>query len=427
MNQLFDTSRWWLLVGRHWSENRKKYSLALIAIGGLMLLWFVLILSTDGHRGFNYGMQSITYYFGLFLVGCLYGSMLFADLGSKTRGLNYLVVPASQLEKLLCALFYSVVVFFLCYTAIFYVVDWAMIKISNAATYSYWLKHHSIGDVFEPQHIANVFLPAPENHHAEPIEQYLLLFYIVLQAAFILGSVFFTRFTLIKTVISLLLISLVMTFMVGKVITRILPPGNYYHGITSYEILTYKQIPDHGGIMIYSDPETDKLVSLPEWIGSVLLFLLKYAFAPLFWLAAFYPLKEKDIYEGIKNIIMQFRESQAIYLQIADYVCEQILLKEWKADARIPSVRELAIQLEVNPNTVLRTFDFLQQQEIIYNQRGIGYFVSAAAYKNALQYRKDAFSEKDLPGVFRNMYLLGMELDELKPRFDKYKKQHFSN
>ncbi|MEO5593369.1 MAG: GntR family transcriptional regulator [Chitinophagaceae bacterium] len=124
---------------------------------------------------------------------------------------------------------------------------------------------------------------------------------------------------------------------------------------------------------------------------------------------------------------MQFKESQAIYLQIADYVCEKILLKEWKTDERIPSVRELAVQLEVNPNTVMRTFDFLQQQEIIYNQRGIGYFVGATAYKNALQYRKEAFSEKDLPNIFRNMYLLGLELDELKPRFDKYKKQHFSN
>ena len=122
---------------------------------------------------------------------------------------------------------------------------------------------------------------------------------------------------------------------------------------------------------------------------------------------------------------MQFRESQAIYLQIADYVCEKILLKEWVADARIPSVRELAIQLEVNPNTAMRAVEFLQQQEIIYNQRGIGYFVSSTAYKNALQYRKSEFTEKDMPAVFRNMYLLGMELEELKPRFEKYKKQHF--
>jgi GntR family transcriptional regulator len=123
---------------------------------------------------------------------------------------------------------------------------------------------------------------------------------------------------------------------------------------------------------------------------------------------------------------MQFRESQAIYLQIADYICEKILLKEWKADERIPSVRELAVQLEVNPNTVMRTVEFLQQQEIIYNQRGIGYFVTADAYKNAVQYRKNEFAERDMPAVFRTMYLLGMDLDELKPRFEKYKKQHFA-
>lgn len=123
---------------------------------------------------------------------------------------------------------------------------------------------------------------------------------------------------------------------------------------------------------------------------------------------------------------MQFRESQAIYLQIADYICEKILLKEWKTDQRIPSVRELAVQLEVNPNTVMRTVEFLQQQEIIYNQRGIGYFVAADAYKNAVQYRKNEFTEKDMPAVFRSLYLLGMELDELKPRFEKYKKQNFA-
>lgn len=123
---------------------------------------------------------------------------------------------------------------------------------------------------------------------------------------------------------------------------------------------------------------------------------------------------------------MQFRESQAIYLQIADYVCEKILLKEWTVDERIPAVRELAVQLEVNPNTVMRTYDFLQNQEIIYNQRGIGYFVSSTAMKHAIEYRKLEFTEKDLPKVFHNMFLLGMEVDDLKSKFEKYKKQHFA-
>jgi GntR family transcriptional regulator len=123
---------------------------------------------------------------------------------------------------------------------------------------------------------------------------------------------------------------------------------------------------------------------------------------------------------------MQFRESQPIYIQIADHVCERILLKEWPPETRIPSVRELAIQLEVNPNTVMRTYEFLQQKEIIFNQRGIGFFVGVQAVKQATQYWMETFVEKDLPQVFRSMCLLGMTPEELAKPFDKYKKQHFN-
>ena len=123
---------------------------------------------------------------------------------------------------------------------------------------------------------------------------------------------------------------------------------------------------------------------------------------------------------------MQFRESSAIYLQIAEYVCERVLLKEWKAEERIPAVRELAMQLEVNPNTVMRTYEFLQQQNIIYNQRGIGYFVGPEAIKNATQYRKTEFLDNELPSLFRNLFMLGMNIEELKPRFEKYINQNFS-
>jgi len=123
---------------------------------------------------------------------------------------------------------------------------------------------------------------------------------------------------------------------------------------------------------------------------------------------------------------MQFRESIAIYLQIADYICERILLKEWKSGERIPAVRELAVQVEVNPNTVMRTFEFLQGQNIIHNQRGIGYFVSPDAIKNAMLYRKTEFIEKELPNIFRNVYMLGMEIDELKMRYETFKKQNLS-
>lgn len=120
---------------------------------------------------------------------------------------------------------------------------------------------------------------------------------------------------------------------------------------------------------------------------------------------------------------MQFRETQSIYLQIADYVCEKILLKEWIAGERIPSVRELAVQLEVNPNTIMKTYEFLQQEKIIFNQRGIGFFAVSNAIEQATRYRRDWFVEKDLPQLFRSLYLLGMDPEELKPLYQQFKKQ----
>ena len=122
---------------------------------------------------------------------------------------------------------------------------------------------------------------------------------------------------------------------------------------------------------------------------------------------------------------MEFKESQAIYLQIADYICEQILLDKWKADDRLPSVRELAVQTEVNPNTVMRTCEYLQQYEIIYNKRGIGYFVASDAMKRIKQLKKERFMENELPQFFRNIYLLDIELDELKTHYEKYKRSNF--
>ena len=77
---------------------------------------------------------------------------------------------------------------------------------------------------------------------------------------------------------------------------------------------------------------------------------------------------------------MNFKESKAIYLQIADRICDEILLGQFGEEERIPSVREYAAIVEVNANTVMRSFDYLQSQNIIYNKRGIGYFVAPGAF-----------------------------------------------
>jgi GntR family transcriptional regulator len=122
---------------------------------------------------------------------------------------------------------------------------------------------------------------------------------------------------------------------------------------------------------------------------------------------------------------MEFRDNKAIYLQIAEYVCEHILLEKWKVEEKIPSVREMAVDLEVNPNTVMRTYELLQQKNIISNKRGIGFFVADEAMANVKSYRKTQFMDDELPVVFRNLYLLNIGFDELKDRYQSFVNANF--
>jgi DNA-binding transcriptional regulator YhcF (GntR family) len=124
---------------------------------------------------------------------------------------------------------------------------------------------------------------------------------------------------------------------------------------------------------------------------------------------------------------MDFRDKQAIYLQIAEYVSEQILLNRWPVGEKIPSVRELAAELEVNPNTVMRTYEFLSQKAVIANKRGIGYFPNPDANDRIRDYRREQFLENDLPVFFKNLYLLGIDLSEIETRYEQYVAANYSH
>ncbi|MGX7420159.1 GntR family transcriptional regulator [Carnobacterium gallinarum] len=73
---------------------------------------------------------------------------------------------------------------------------------------------------------------------------------------------------------------------------------------------------------------------------------------------------------------MDFDESKPIYQQIIHQIESWIVNERWKSDVKVPSVRELAEELEVNPTTIQRAYSVLEQTEILVNQRGIGKFVT---------------------------------------------------
>lgn len=119
---------------------------------------------------------------------------------------------------------------------------------------------------------------------------------------------------------------------------------------------------------------------------------------------------------------MDFKENKAIYLQIADYIGDNILSGKLAAEERVPSVREMAAEIEVNPNTVARTYELLQQQGVIYTRRGLGYFVTPQAREAIMQERRNALMQGELDYFLNRLSAVGIKPDELKQLYENYVK-----
>lgn len=109
---------------------------------------------------------------------------------------------------------------------------------------------------------------------------------------------------------------------------------------------------------------------------------------------------------------MNWNEHKAIYLQIADRIIEDILNEKLKSGERVASVRDLAAQIQVNPNTVVRSYGMLEQESILHNQRGLGFYIAEEAIEKARALKRKEFLEQTLPEVFKTMQLLQIPVSE---------------
>jgi hypothetical protein len=281
MNQTFSYPRWQMLVASHWAEHRKRYLLALLAVGGLQAGWYSFLLLIDNFGPINLFIQYATYYCGLFLVGCFYASTIFSELGNKSRAIQYLSIPASHLEKLLCGILFGVVLFFVAFTIVFYIVDIPMVSLANRIVSN------------EQQHWPNSFLPIGRigvlniwNTEWAPIidrRYHLFLFaYFAIQSAFLLGSVYFARWSFIKTVVTLAIFWVVFILYSQKGIAEHLPDGWHGHDLVRWSKNT-------GGLA------GQHLVTLPGAMEKILIFLMQFSVPPIFWVITYFRLKEKEV------------------------------------------------------------------------------------------------------------------------------------
>ena len=116
---------------------------------------------------------------------------------------------------------------------------------------------------------------------------------------------------------------------------------------------------------------------------------------------------------------MEFKEQKAIYLQIAEHVCDNILAGKYHEGEKLPSVRELAMEAEVNVNTVARSLEWLQQKGVAVTKRGLGNFVAEGGVQAVEALRRDEFFSEQLPDLFRVMHALGVGIDEVVTYWNK--------
>lgn len=284
-NQVFSFSRWWLLVAKHWVEHGRRYLLTLLAIGGLIAVWEAFVITVVPYAPLEPFMQFATYMVGLFFTGCLFASSLFAELSNRKQALPWLSLPASHLEKLLCAILFGVVLFYLAFTLMFYLVDIPMVEWANSI-----LRRHPLnfpGNVVSPVPESLVYNVISAAGAPVPEKEWHLFTagYFAIQAAFLLGSVCFTRFSFIKTVVAGLLFVVAFVIFQKLVLIPLQPVGwsnNFFRWTQEMNEL--------------SDPETPmREVRLPYRLDAVLLLLAQIGIAPFFWLVTWFRLKEKEV------------------------------------------------------------------------------------------------------------------------------------
>lgn len=120
---------------------------------------------------------------------------------------------------------------------------------------------------------------------------------------------------------------------------------------------------------------------------------------------------------------MNFQDNKAIYLQIADRIGNQILSGTLPTEGKVPSVRELAAEIEVNANTVARTYEYLQQSGVIYTKRGLGYFVSPDAKEKIVAMRREQLMQGEMDYFLGQLKAVGITPAELQDIYQDYLKQ----
>lgn len=227
MNKYFSLRRFMMLLKSHWAEYRKRYALFTLAMFCVMLFGAICILIVTPEL-YKDESQYALYIFSYFVVGVIFSGTFLNAMNDKSKGITYLLTPASSFEKLLCALLFTLPILFIVFTIAFYIIDIPIVKLSNMIRYENYLRDKALNisnsyyynQKFEPYKIITFCFSYGRERETYDIIKHILWIGLGLQAFFLAGSAYFKRFSFVKTLLaSFLTFLFFMVFM--YVITRV--------------------------------------------------------------------------------------------------------------------------------------------------------------------------------------------------------------
>lgn len=269
-NNILSAGRFSAYLKKHLVDNYRFYGMAVVVITGLalLLLTFVGIIEANFSR---YSDLLPFYLIGLYVTGFIFTSMSFNELGNKPRGIDYLLLPASHLEKFLTTLLITTVGFLLVYHVAFFLAAKVLDTIISIRT-----GRHIKNDLFEFRH-----------------SMWLLNYYfwVIGQSVFFLGAVYFHKYSFIKTTFWVILFC-VFLYLLNGLFVQI-----FFHG----KMADWRAHVPFVGIGLSVQPEGDPImyrqefITLPKEMIDVFIFIGKYLIAPMLWTVAYFRLKDKEI------------------------------------------------------------------------------------------------------------------------------------
>jgi len=265
----FSFSRLIQLIRKQWIENNRLYLFSTLALLGLLGLGFIIWLVASNDK-FDETNIYVIFTLCIYIAGTIFAGMSFGMLGEKRKGVYWLGFPASHLEKLICIIFYNVIVFsvvyYLCFMLVKTLAVAYVLNLVAADPAKYQFRHMDWNSGFGSAYA------------------YFIYGFYSVQAFYLLGAVYFSRFSyLLTTGIGAALFFIFMWFCISLMSGK-LPAG---YGWGGFSVMKYNNY--------VPGPDTINKYQLPGLYTDSISFLLKFIWAPVFWVVAWYRLKEKQI------------------------------------------------------------------------------------------------------------------------------------